>query len=364
MQSAKAKNGEPGIRARRGAAPQMAGDLRKVDRNTRTRKRVPRAISSGALAGAHLLTVPRLTRNSASLHFQGSWKRDRLAKLLGLRLAPEDRMDDLLNRTLFECGIGADRAPLTYSLNISNFDNAMAFYEDDLSEDDRIGYLGLFFVTDTFTNDYGAELEDIERRHPGLGRWLLRQLDKSPCNILTPRTLYKEAEMLLNWNWSEKDQKFHYELEDAEDAITPEAFCEYYPQWAYEDYDDPAPDLTPWPQLVELEQLLDGFFESQLAIGNRNLLIPSGADMYGGVLAWTCGRCEVENDLAYRACDEFYTQMAYSVGTAPGCVEFEFLFNDASAADDRRSAESLKCFCRYLTTLDDVMDNIEEGAFR
>lgn len=318
--------------------------------------------------------MPTLDPKQKLVTKQSEWQYYRFARLLGYSIRAAETCggwEELLSDYLGRRGIERRATPLAYDLGISNYENVMLEGSDStLKESEYAKYLGLFFVGETFTNDLGGELERIERLHPGLGAWLLNEIDRSPCNILTPLEIYDEPECHLDWEWSkEADDWYSIREENGDDdgAITPEMFREYYPEWAYIRHDDaPAPDLTPWPELAKLEKLRRQYARLHFGFdpGDRFFVTPDGADMYGGVIAWTRGRNDVEEDIGYRVCNEFYEQMSYACGTMPGCVQFEFILDDANEARNRRMAKLLDSFCRYIVVLDYILDGIEGGAFR
>lgn len=324
------------------------------------------------LAGAHLLTIPHLYKKDKTLTCQNDWQYYRFARLLGYSAKAAktcNGWEDLMNDYLGRRGIGRRAAPLSYGLSISNYENIMMEGCDStLKTSEQTSYLGLFFIGNTFTDDYGGELETIERLHPGLGSWLLQEIDRSPCNILTPLDIYDEPECFLNWEWSKEANDYCYSSCEGfdDDAITPEMFREYYPEWAFTRFDDPVPDLAPWPELAKLERLRKEFYRIHGSFDERDrfFIIPDGADMYGGVIAWTRGRNDVEEDIAYRVCNDYYEQMNYACGAVPGCMQFEFILDDANEARNCRMLKLLDSFCRYLVVFDTIMDGIEGGAFR
>lgn len=314
------------------------------------------------LAGSHLLTIPQLQKKTHTLAAPPEWQCRHLAGLLGYAM-PGD-LESLLSNYLARCGIGKEDTPLTYALNVCSYDYISQYGEDALPKTMQGKYMGLYFIGDTFTDDYGEKLEEIERKHPGLGHWLLCRIDESPCNILTPFKLLDEAELYLDWEWNEATQEYRYAGED-EEAVTPETFRKYYPEWAYVRYDDPPPDLSRWPQLRELERRYRQFLDATSAVSdNQTFITLDGADMFCGVIGWTCGRNDIGQDIAYRVCDELYTQMMYCNGAYPGCMQFEFILDEANAERNRRMAELLRSFCFYLVSLDHVLNDISREVFQ
>ena len=314
-----------------------------------------------------------MDQKQKTLTKRGEWQYYRFARLLGYSSKTAEECggwEGLMSDYLVQHGINRRTTPCAYDLSISNYENVMLEGADcTLKESEYTKYLGLFFVGETFTNDLGGELERIEGLHPGLGAWLLQEIDRSPCNILTPLTIYDEPEFLLDWEWSDKDNDWssiRKENGDDDGAITPGMFREYYPEWAYTRIDIPAPDLTPWPELAKLEKLRQKIWRlhHSFSPGDRSLIIPDGADMYGGVIAWTRGRNDVEEDIGYRICNDCYEQMNYSCGAMPGCAIFDFILDDIYEKRNRRMVKLLDSFCRYIVVLDHVLDGIEGGAFR
>ena len=125
----------------------------------------------------------------------------KFARLFGYSAKRFERigcLESLLQKILTGTGIRKECDPLAYELLVFNYDEAAdSAYQDLLPIQDRPFYMSVCFVSDTMTEDLGSELEEIERRVPGLGAWILRQLDLSPCNFLTPFIMHDEPEMFL-----------------------------------------------------------------------------------------------------------------------------------------------------------------------
>lgn len=315
--------------------------------------------------------MPELKRGADVLSGRLDLMFDRFSKLLGHRKTEIEvfGIEKIMMDHLSDHGIGADDKPLEYSLTICGFDDAVQLCLDDEPDPDidRRNYIGLFFTGDTFSEDLGQELETIERSRPGLGRGLLRMLDDSPCNIMTPFGIWENADWFFNWEWH-RGQWHCIEDDLDEDIITPEAFKAYYPEWAYVRTDDPMPDLSPWPQLENLLCTAARFSADGSRLARRKymrgFITPDGAEMFSGCVAWTKGRNEVERDIGYIACDNVYYQLQHMNGACPGCMQFEFILNDANAERNRMMVKLLDDFLDHLTALERVIDDILKGVFR
>lgn len=320
------------------------------------------------LAGGHLLTVPSLAGKAESLTSRTDEVCRELAVLLGYRPEAVDMFGGiscLLEYYLWYRGIARDVNPLLYDASVNSYAHITEYlYEEDIQvlPDERARYIGLFFISENFTDDIGGDLEEIERRNPGLGAWLLARFDASPCNILTPAKIYDQADWLLGW-----DNDDRYSVIDDE-MITPEKFEEYFPDWAYKRFDDPEPDFSPWPQLTELYdrelEYLDadsGFPYQQY---ERTLVVPEGWDMYSGAIAWTKGRNEIERDIGFRVCNELFNDMINCNGVNPGCMQFEFIMDRRNAHRNSLIAGLLDKFVRYLAALHRVFTDVRKGEFR
>ena len=159
------------------------------------------------LASGHLLTVPTLAEKAGSITSQTDEVCEQLAVLLGYRKDAVDQLggiEYLMEDYLAKRGILRDDNPLAYCLSVSSYEQVTEYFYGDeeinIPENQKGHYIGLFFVTDTFTEDLGGKLEEIERVNPGLGAWLLERIDVSPCNILTPAKILDQAEFLLHWD--------------------------------------------------------------------------------------------------------------------------------------------------------------------
>lgn len=321
------------------------------------------------LAGGHLLTLPRLAEKAETLISSADQVCKRLAVLLGYKPEAVEQFGGisyLLEDYLIERGIARDNNPLAYGLSVDSYEEIVQYLAEEevqMRMDQKSHYIGLFFISETFTEDIGYELEEIEHKNPGLGAWLLDRFDISPCNILTPEKIYEQADFLLGWD-EMRDERYVHDDEE----VTREKFQEYYPDWAYKRFNDPPPDITPWPQLAELRKREDEFIFAEARFPcreqDRNLIIPEGADMYSGTIAWTKDRNEVERDIGYRVSNNLYQDMMYANGVNPGCMQFEFVMDKEHEASNSLMADLLDKFVRYLATLDRVFDDINGGAFR
>lgn len=271
---------------------------------------------------------------------------------------------------LAEHGIPESQAPLQYALSVFGYGQA-AEYDDEvdireLPKADQAEYIGLFFTGETFSEDIGGELEEAERNHPGLGRAILQLLEESPCNLLTPRVMWEDAEYLLNWQIDKGGWKSSgNDLAE----ITPEEFRKYYPRWAYEQTDENGLDgLNGWDGLTALRESIRAWDETVSEIRRRgfvrSFIQPNGCDMFVGCITWTKGRNEIERDIGYRVCDDVFHQFQYASGANPGCVQFEFILTDAYQTRNRLMVKLLADFIDHLAALNDVLDDIEKGAFR
>lgn len=325
------------------------------------------------LAGSHLLTLPMLP-DDVNLQNHVDLNCIRFAELLGYDRNTVETigLDGMMQDQMIRCGIKTENDALGYTATINSYDSAIEYnYElfDPLPEKERPYYLSVFFDGDTITEDIGGELEEIERKTPGLGAWILRQLDKSPCNFMTPFTLYDEPDMFFGADWyADQEDIDPEELSGNEDMITEDVFLNYYPEWAIVRHDDPPPDISPWPLLAQLKKHLDEYDAAEREfhrLGHqRDLIIQPGAEMYVGCIAWTKGRNEIERDIGWRCCNDTFHNMQYSEGATPGAMQFEFILNEANADRNRLMAVLLKTFLQYLADLDQVLDDIERGMFR
>lgn len=323
------------------------------------------------LAGGHLLILPTLADKAGSLTSQTDGNLKQLAVLLEYRKDAVNQfggIEYLLEDYLAQRGIARDNKPLAYSLSVENYEETCKYLAEDevqIRRDQKENYIGLFFVSETFTEDLGEHLEEIEHANPGLGDWLLDRFNLSPCNILTPAKIYHEADFLLGWDRADGDEPGY--LDDDQESITPEKFKEYFPDWAYKRFNDPPPDFSRWEQLTALHDREQDFFCAESITNrkdDRNLIIPEGADMYAGAIAWTKDRNEIERDISYRVCNDLYHDMLYANGANPGCMQFEFIMDEENADRNLRIADLLDKFIRYLAVLDRVITDIGKGEFR
>lgn len=321
------------------------------------------------LAGSHILTLPALAEKAETLISSADQVCKRLAVLLGYKPEAIEQFGGisyLLEDYLIERGIVRGDEPMSYFLSVYGYDQTTQYLAEEeirMEPEQKDDYIGLFFISDTFTEDIGFELEEIERKNPGLGAWLLERFDASPCNILTPAKIFDQADFLLGWDEMGDERYIHDEEE-----ITREKFEEYYPDWAYKRFNDPPPDFSRWPQLTALHEREAEFIRADSDFPHRwqdrELIIPEGSDMYSGALAWTKDRNEVERDIAYRVCNDLYRDMMYANGANPGCMQFEFIMDKANADRNLRIADLLDKFIRYLAALDRVITDIGKGEFR
>lgn len=322
------------------------------------------------LAGAHLLTVPTLAEKAGSITSQTDEVCKQLAVVLGYRKEAVDQLggiEYLMEDYLEKRGILRDDEPLTYCLSVDSYERVTEYFYGDeeinIPEDQKDHYIGLFFVSNTFTEDLGGDLEEIEHEHPGLGAWLLDRFDISPCNILTPAKILDQADFLLNWGTMDEDGYV-----GDEEAITKEKFEEYFPDWAYKRFNDPPPDFSRWTQLTELHKREMEYFSVESNFPHRRhdreLIMPEGTDMFSGVIGWTKGRNEIERDIGYRVCNDLYHDMMYGNGANPGCMQFEFVMNRQNAGRNILIADLLDKFIRYLVALGRVISDIGQGDFR
>ena len=325
------------------------------------------------LAGAHLLSVPQLTACADILRGQTDRNCYEFAKLFGYSAEQFERIGDLeslLQEIMSGAGIRKSSDPLAYELWIGDYDAVSeSAYQDTLPAPERLFYMSVCFVSDTMTTDLGAELEEIERRTPGLGAWILRQLDASPCNFLTPFAMHDEPEMFFGGDWyAGTDQEDPEEMLDNEDSVTQTMFMEYYPEWAINRHDDPEPDLRPWPVLQQVKSTLEVYNrisgELRKCGFDRYLIEPEGTMMYVGCIAWTKGRNEIERDIGWRCCNDTFHNMQYAEGAVPGCMQFEFVFTAANAERNRIMASMFGAFCRYLTALNAMITAVERSEIR
>ena len=308
------------------------------------------------LAGGHLLTLPALEQDVLIIPEQSAFE-----ALIGRDI----------EQYLTDHGIRTEESPLKYVLNVLDYHDMHEYYlqaEDyDLKKTDRADYYCLLFESETFSEDIGGDLEEIERRHPGLGAWLLLMMEKSPFKIMTPHVMYEEPELFFGDGWDADPEHDPEAILTEDEGITRDIFEAYYPAWAYEMYDDPEPDISPWPQLCELRKAFDHYVSVLTKFGdkfNEEFIDLDGEEMYSGCICWTRGRHEVERDIGYRACNEFFQMLQYNNGAVSGCVKFEFLLNSENAERNRGLVKLLDSFLTYLKLFDRVIDDIEKGVFR
>ena len=116
------------------------------------------------LAGGHLLTLPRLAEKAETLISSADQVCKRLAVLLGYKPEAVEQFGGisyLLEDYLIERGIARDNNPLAYGLSVDSYEEIVQYLAEEevqMRMDQKSHYIGLFFISETFTEDIGYEL--------------------------------------------------------------------------------------------------------------------------------------------------------------------------------------------------------------
>ena len=330
----------------------------------RTGRKSPGGTPPGCLAGGHLLTLPEIPEDLKEAgKTDVNYEKILLYNLFefppetwqwGIRENLQKYVDDKFSLS------GID--PVNYELYICDVKGIqdLCYEFDEREYAVKNNYLCLSFTSGRQFYDVGLQLENMEKTHPGWGKYILNLIETGVIDILTPSRCWEEAERYFGWI-GEEDKSWVSEFGDEE--LTPAKYKEYYPGWIFEKAPEKCPeDLAEVPEISAYITAVEQFRnvpDYNIAWGRCEFMELPGSYAASGGIAWTKDRNELERDPVVMASDEEWRSYNESEGCNPGTVQFEFLLKKEHHDRNKWLKQRFDSFLACLQTFDNMMRFIE-----
>ena len=254
-----------------------------------------------------------------------------------------------------EIGLKSDIDPAGYELFFLDLEGVKNFVYEPIDDQDYLqanDYFAIALSSYRTIYDVGSQLKSIEAKHPNWGKSLLKLIGRGEINILTPETCWMESDRYFCWDNEEEEL-------DEDDIVSRDFFKSYYPEWAYERYDQNFPeDLLNIPQVrnfIDCQNRYRHRRNPDISMLPLHYITLPGWEASAGVIAWTENRNELENDPCVIASDSDIDNFNQIDGCNNGAYMFEFLLNDRHYERNLYIKNTMDLFLKLLKSFEEMM---------